>query len=319
VRRPEARVRHSIVFVAGFATLLQTVRKVWRMTEFVTLDGGRIAYDVIGDGPLVVLSHGMGVWRQDYRHLAPLLAGAGFRVVNVDMRGHGESSLNWPSVTGKAAISRTDVANDLLGVIRHFGGPAVIVGQSLSGGAATIAAAEAPELVTAIIEINPFTRVAKLDIGALFAVRRYRRGFVRLVGTQLLKSPKLWRSYLDVAYPNKPADYRESVDDLMATLGQPGRWEEFMKTGRTTPADAEAKLPEVRRPLLVIMGSEDPDFRDPRAEGEAIIAAVPAGIGEVAVVEGGGHYAQAEYASRIAELIVGFLQQHADHPAQRVE
>jgi hypothetical protein len=24
------------------------------MTEFVTLDGGRIAYDVIGDGPLVV-------------------------------------------------------------------------------------------------------------------------------------------------------------------------------------------------------------------------------------------------------------------------
>ncbi|MDX6281693.1 MAG: hypothetical protein QOH03_2764 [Kribbellaceae bacterium] len=289
------------------------------MTEFVTLDGGRIACDVIGDGPLIVLSHGMGVWRQDYRRLAPLLADAGFRVVNADMRGHGESSLDWPSVTGKAAISRTDVAHDLLGVIRHFGGPAVIVGQSLSGGAATIAAAEAPELVTAIVEINPFTRVAKLDVGGLFTVRRYRRGLARLIGTQLLKSPKLWRSYLDVAYPDKPADYRQYADGLMETLGQPGRWEEFMKTGKTTPADAEAKLPEVKRPLLVIMGSEDPDFRDPRAEGEAIVAAAPAGIGEVAVVEGVGHYAQAENADRVAELIIGFLQQHADDPAAQVE
>jgi pimeloyl-ACP methyl ester carboxylesterase len=289
------------------------------MTEFVTLDGGQIAYDVIGDGPLVVLSHGMGVWRQDYRRLAPLLADAGFRVVNVDMRGHGESSLNWPSVTGKAAISRTDVANDLLGVIRHFGGPAVIVGQSLSGGAATIAAALAPELVTAIVEINPFTRVAKLNFGALFTVRRYRRGLVRLAGTQLLKSAKVWRSYLDLAYPNKPDDYRRYTDGLMETLRQPGRWEEFMKTGKTTPADAEAKLPDLKRPLLVIMGSEDPDFVDPRAEGEAIVAAAPAGVGQVAVVEGGGHYAQAEYADRVAELIIKFLQQHADDPALQAE
>ncbi|MFK4089479.1 alpha/beta fold hydrolase [Kribbella sp. NPDC020789] len=287
------------------------------MTEFVALDGGRIACDVIGDGPLVVLSHGMGVWRQDYRHLAPLLAGAGFRVVNADLRGHGESSLNWPSVTGKAAISRTDVAHDLLGLIRHFGGPAVIVGQSLSGGAATIAAAEAPELVTAIVEINPFTRVPKLNVGALFTVRRYRRGFVRLAGTQMFKSPKLWRSYFEIAYPSKPSDHRRSTDGLMETLAQPGRWEEFMKTGETTPADAEAKLPAVHRPLLVIMGSEDPDFVDPRAEGEAIVAATPPGIGEVAVVEGAGHYAQAEFPDRVAELIVGFLQKHADDPARQ--
>jgi hypothetical protein len=29
-------------------------------TEFLEIDGGRIAYDVTGEGPLVVLSHGMG-------------------------------------------------------------------------------------------------------------------------------------------------------------------------------------------------------------------------------------------------------------------
>ena len=30
------------------------------MTEYLDLDGGRIAYDVTGSGPLVVLSHGIG-------------------------------------------------------------------------------------------------------------------------------------------------------------------------------------------------------------------------------------------------------------------
>jgi hypothetical protein len=30
------------------------------VTEFLDINGGRIAYDVTGDGPLVVLSHGMG-------------------------------------------------------------------------------------------------------------------------------------------------------------------------------------------------------------------------------------------------------------------
>lgn len=287
------------------------------MTEFVTLDGGRIACDVIGDGPLVVLSHGIGSGRHDYRHLVPLLADAGYHVVNVDMRGHGESSLDWPSVTGKAAIGRTDVAGDLLGVIRHFGGPAVIVGHSLSGGAATIAAAQAPELVSAIVEINPFTKSQRLDVGALFTVRRYRRGMARLMGTLLLKSPRLWRGYLDVAYPGKPDECRRHVDGLMTALRQPGRWEEFMKTGKTTPADAEAHLPGVRCPALVIMGSEDPDFPDPVAEGEAIVAAMPPGIGRVAVVDG-GHYPHSQSGDRVAELIIPFLRNRAGKPVRQV-
>ncbi|MFB4295490.1 alpha/beta fold hydrolase [Actinomadura sp. NTSP31] len=280
------------------------------MTEFVTLDGGRIACDVTGDGPLVVLSHGMGTGRGDYRRLVPLLAGAGYRVVNTDMRGHGESSLGWPSVTGKAAISRADVAEDLLGVVRRFGGPAVIVGHSLSGGAATIAAARAPELVAAIVEINPFTRKQRLDAGALLTVRRYRRGIARLMGTLVLKSPRMWRSYLNVAHPGATDEDRRHIDDLMAALRRPGRWQEFMKAGKTVPADAEAHLSGVRCPALVIMGAEDPDFADPRAEGVAVAAAMPPGAGRVAVV-GGGHYPHAQSADRVAGLIVPFLREHA--------
>ena len=47
------------------------------MTEFADIEGGRIAYDVTGQGPLVVLSHGIGDRRQAYRFLAPRLAQAG--------------------------------------------------------------------------------------------------------------------------------------------------------------------------------------------------------------------------------------------------
>jgi hypothetical protein len=37
------------------------------MTEFLDVPGGRIAFDVTGSGPLVVLSHGVGGRRQAYR------------------------------------------------------------------------------------------------------------------------------------------------------------------------------------------------------------------------------------------------------------
>src|ERR1700761_3462987 len=152
------------------------------MTEFLDMAGGRIAYDLTGEGPLVVLSHGIGDRRQAYRFLAPKLAQAGYRVVSADLRGHGDSSMGWPSVTGKEAITRTDIAGDLLALIRHLGGPAVIVGHSISGGAATIAAAQGPELVSGIVEIGPFTQTQKISLGGLLRIGRYRRGQTFLVG-----------------------------------------------------------------------------------------------------------------------------------------
>src|ERR1700749_4848991 len=117
------------------------------MTEYLDIEGGQIAYEETGTGPLVVLAHGIGDRRQAYRFLAPMLAQAGYRVVSADLRGHGESSMGWKSVTGTEAITRTDIAGDLLELVRQLGGPAVIVGHSVSGGAATIAAAQRPHIV----------------------------------------------------------------------------------------------------------------------------------------------------------------------------
>src|SRR5689334_18527020 len=103
----------------------------------------------------------MGDSRAAYRAVIPPLVAAGYRVAAVDLRGCGESSVDWPS------WSRTDVAGDLLAVIRHLGGPAVLVGHSFSGGAATIAAAREPSLVTAVVELAPFTRKQSMRLSDL--------------------------------------------------------------------------------------------------------------------------------------------------------
>jgi pimeloyl-ACP methyl ester carboxylesterase len=276
------------------------------MTEFLDVPGGRIAYDVTGSGPLVVLSHGIGVSRHDYRFLAPMLAQAGYRVATADLRGHGESSMGWASIT------RTDIAGDLAALIGWLGGPAVIAGHSISGGAATIAAATRPDLVTAVVEINPFTRTVHYSPGGLLQIRRYRRCLFLLGGTQLFRSLGLFMRYLDLAYPAKPADYPGYRAALAAKLREPGRMAEFLKTFKSTPADAEKQLPNIKCPALVIMGTADPDFASPQAEGDAIVAAMPAGAGTAAMIGGAGHYPHAQSPEPVAELVIPFLKEHAD-------
>lgn len=269
--------------------------------SYVDVPGGRIAYEEIGQGPLIVLSHGIGDMRQAYRFLAPLLAKAGYRVASVDMRGHGDSSVGWTS------ISRSDVGGDLLAVVRHLGGPAVIVGQSLSGGAATVAAAQDPETVSAIVELGPFTRVPKTDYGAMLRVKQYRRGGLLMGGTMAFHSLRLWFRYLNVAYPTKPADWDDYTAALRAKLTETDRMDEFMKTMKTDGSDAESQLPNVRCPALVVMGTADPDFPDPAAEGEAIVAAMPKGVGTLEVIDGVGHYPHAECPEKLAGIVTGFL------------
>lgn len=280
------------------------------MTEFLHVSGGQIAYDVNGSGPLVVLSPGIGDLRQVYRFLAPQLVRARYRVATPDLRGHGESSMGWASIT------RTDVAHDLLALVRRLGGPAVIVGHSISGGAATIAAALEPDQVCGIVEINPFTRVQKLDMRGLLRIRRYRRGITRLTAAQVFRSLGMWMRYLDLAYPGKPADYASFMAAMRSKLREPGRMAEFAKTGKTSPADAEAQLPKVSCPALVIMGTLDPDFADPRAEGDAIIAAMPPGRGTVAMIDGAGHYPHAQSADEVAALIIPFLKSVRQDPVR---
>ncbi|MDT0304733.1 alpha/beta fold hydrolase [Streptomonospora wellingtoniae] len=271
------------------------------MTEYLAVEDGTIAYEVAGSGPLVVLAHGMGDSRAAYRAVIPPLVEAGYRVVAVDLRGCGESSVDWP------AWSRTDIAGDLLAVIRHLGGPAVLVGHSVSGGAATIAAAKDPALVTAVVELAPFTRKQSVGLGDL-RVKRFRQGMLRLLGTAVFGSVRLWRSYLDVAYPGaKPAGWSERIDRIDSLLREPGRMKAMQGMGRSAPTDAGAQLGGVRCPVLVVMGTLDPDWADPHAEGSAVVDALPSGLGRLEMIEGAGHYPHDQFPDQVVSLLLSFL------------
>jgi pimeloyl-ACP methyl ester carboxylesterase len=134
------------------------------MTEFLDIKGGRIAYDVTSEGPLIAL-------------------------------------------------------------IRHLGGgPGAIVGHSLSGGAATIAAATAPDLVSGIVEVCPFTRKVEYSLGGMLRVGRYRRGALLMAGVALARSLKMWMGYLDLAYPESRPTTPPTWRRYAPSCPSPGGW-----------------------------------------------------------------------------------------------
>ena len=104
------------------------------MTKFAQgNDGVRIAYDVAGEGQPVVLVHGFASDRvQNWR--APgwyqTLTGAGYQVVALDCRGHGESDKpHDPKFYGHATM-----AGDVLAVLKDAGvGRAFLMGYSMGG------------------------------------------------------------------------------------------------------------------------------------------------------------------------------------------
>ena len=271
------------------------------MTELLTVDGNTIAYDVTGQGPLVLLAHGIGDSRHSYRFLAPALVAAGYRVAAMDIRGCGESSLGWNG------YSRTDIAGDMIALVRTLGGPAVIIGQSISGGAATIAAATAPELITGVVELAPFTRKQPMDLGGLLRTKRFRAGYTQLGLTMFMGSIKAWKKYLDLAYPAKPADWDDELARIETKLAEPGRMKALQAMCQANPGDAGEQLPNVACPVLVIEGTADPDWADPRAEGEKILADLPTGLGELVVLDGVGHYPHAEAPAQVLAVTRPFL------------
>jgi pimeloyl-ACP methyl ester carboxylesterase len=276
-------------------------------TETLQIEGGHLAYDVAGAGPLVVLAHGIGEHRHSYREVAAQLLEAGFRVARMDMRGHGDSSTGWDSYT------RTDVAEDLIALIRHLGGPAIVVGHSFSGGAATIAAAMEPDLVRGVVELGPFTRAQSIDFGALFTNARYRKGISLLLGTMIFRSLGIWKRYLRHAVPGaKPAGFAEHVAAVEADLKRPGRMAALVQCGLAAPTDAGAKLGEIACPAIVLMGTLDPDWADPAAEGAGIVAAMPAGLGRLEMIEGAGHYVHLQAPTAVAAAVLELDRETAD-------
>lgn len=265
-------------------------------TQFLARPEGRIAYDVQGNGPLVICAPGMGDLRSVYRFLGPALVEMGYRVATLDLRGHGDSDCGFPAYDDVAA------GTDLIALAEHLGGPAILVGNSMSAGAAVWAAAEAPGLVSGLVLIGPFVR--QVPIGRMAEVA-LRVGLMRPWG------PAAWNAYYGKLYPGRPpADLGEHRARIRQSLREPGRWNAFIATTHSSHAPVEARLAEVRAPALVVMGERDPDFPDAAAEAALVAGRLN---GEVFMVPNAGHYPQAEFPEIVTPRVTQFLDRVCGH------
>lgn len=265
------------------------------ITNYFQQQGGTIAYDDMGNGPLVICVPSMGDVRQEYRFLAPQLVTAGYRAINMDVRGHGESSIGWSD------YSVAGVGADIVALIRHLkAGPAVVVGESMGAGAAVWAAAEAPECVKGLVLIGPFTRGEGQPLLQLL----FRVMLARPWG------PAMWLRYFKTLYPTRrPDDFEAYCAALQANLKQPGRLEALQKMMDASKRASEERIPHVTAPALVLMGSKDPDFKPPEAEAKWLAQALH---GTYELIDGAGHYPQAEMPEVTAPLILSFLQSSSE-------
>jgi pimeloyl-ACP methyl ester carboxylesterase len=270
---------------------------------YLETGGGKIAYsDSGGAGQLVVCAPGIGDVRQEYRFLAPRLQAAGFRVVTMDLRGLGESSVGWSDYSAAA------VGADIVALIRHLGGSgkAFIIGNSMAGAAAVWAAAQAPERVAGIILLDPFVREMPTPwyLSALLGAMAMRPW-----------GPWAWSSYYGSLYKTAPpADLGEYRSALVANLREPGRIEAVKAMLLASKAPCEARIAEVKAPVLVMMGTRDSDFDDPAAEADWVATHLH---GRKVMVEGAGHYPHVEYPDVAAAAATEFMKESADGVASR--
>ncbi|HYO20190.1 MAG TPA: alpha/beta hydrolase, partial [Dermatophilaceae bacterium] len=244
--------------------------------EYLTRPDGRVAFDVEGAGPLVLLVPGMGDLRSTYRHLAPTLRAAGYRVAVTDLRGHGDSDPTFETYGDETT------AGDLIALVEHLGGPALLVGNSMGAGAAALVAALRPDLVSGLVLIGPFVRDPDVSLAT--------RLILRLVMARPWGA-RAWVSYLPKLYAGqRPADFDSYRAAIARSLSRPGyAWAFWQTTRQTTHAPVEARLPQVTAPTLVIMGELDPDWTDPAAEAQWIATTMG---GDVVMVPDAGHYPQ---------------------------
>jgi len=123
-------------------------------TRFITsTDGQRLAYDVSGGGPAIVLLHGGGGNRREWHDAGYVERLQGeFTVISVDLRGHGESSLP----THPADYTIDKMSQDILAAADACGaGRFSLWGMSFGGKVGRYLAAQTDRLANAVLMGTP--------------------------------------------------------------------------------------------------------------------------------------------------------------------
>lgn len=275
----------------------------------------RLAYQQMGEGPDVVLIHGLATNRAFwYANLAQRLK-ADYRVTLFDLRGHGYSD------RADSGYAATDMVGDLAAVMDAADiGQAAIAGHSYGGGVGLEFAVAHPERVErlAILDtkINRFQPYHRMTEG--LHLTRFEQEIQRTVAHDWATEPQLGLTYLATAARLCVEGRMPATRDIYTPFGEgrSGRRlaRQFLKLIEQTSAlddftrsGAEAaRLEALAMPLLMIYG----DHSHCLDSAQALHALQP-GARYVTIPQA-GHFFPASHPQALAEELLPFLRQAPD-------
>ena len=250
-----------------------------------------IHFEEKGSGPCVLLAHSYLCSGEMWAAQAESLSSS-WRTVNVDLRGHGRSSVAPPGLT------IYDLVDDHLAVLDELGiERAVWAGLSIGGMIALRAALVAPERVSALILADtsaasepalPVLRYKAMGMGTRVAgIDLFLNRIMTIMfgSTTRRRNPELvaeWRQRIGSVHV-------PSVLNLMKPL-----------FGRDSLLE---RLDEIRVPALVLVGEED--RAQPPARSRELAAGLP--NAELVMVPEAGHLAALEQPEVVSETMRDFL------------
>lgn len=273
--------------------------------RYANIHGHDVGYRMAGEGPVVVLIHGMAGSSRTWLEVVPHLARR-HTVIAPDLLGHGESAKPVGDYSlGAHASGLRDLLVGVLGVER-----ATLVGQSLGGGVAMQLAYQHPELCERLVlagsgglgrEVSWILRLltlpaAEYAMPILFPRIVRDRGnrvsaFLRDRGLRAPHVAEMWRAYTSLAEP----DNRQAFVRTLRAVIDPG--------GQTVSARDRLYLADAV-PTLIVWGDRDDII--PVEHAHRAHELMPGS--RLEIFEGAGHFLHVEEPVRFAELLADFVE-----------
>jgi len=259
----------------------------------------------------IVLIHGLGDEADTWRHIFPLLTGAGYRVIAPDLPGFGRS--NW-----KGRISVRGHCSAIIRLLAEIGAadaqqPAALIGSSLGAGIAEMVACRRPDLVKALILIDgclPFTRRGSglFLLGIPFIGTGWYRSF-RSNHEAAWKSLYPYYSDLDGMSAADKDFLRERVIARVESANQERGYFATLRSMNTFPFLGERnlsrKIKTFAGKIAILWGGKDVVFPPKRA---AVFRGLRPDAG-FTQIGGAGHLPHQEKPDATAAEIIRFLQE----------